>query len=177
MATQTEVASHLDLSQSAVSQLVTEGIFAASERRGGLDVDACRVAYIRRLREQAAGRAPIGDGPADLDLVAERARLAKEQADAQGMRNDVMRGSVVLAADVAAVVGSCCATIRNRLLALPSEKAPAVHQCRTTAEVQGVLTDAIYEALTELSDPEAFKVNPSRAQRRETMKRLRGSAP
>ena len=172
VATQSEVAAHLDLSQPAVSQLVAEGVLPAPAGRAGLDVNACRVAYLRRLREQAAGRMPIGDGPADLDLVAERARLASAQADAQEMRNDVMRGQVVLSADVAAVIGECCATVRNRLLALPSEKAPAVHRCRTVAEVQGVLSDAVREALTELSSPEALTPKPSRAQRKDVLRRL-----
>jgi terminase small subunit / prophage DNA-packing protein len=50
-------------------------------------LDTVRVAYIRRLREQAAGR--YSEGP--LDLVNERARLAKEQADRLEMQNAVTR--------------------------------------------------------------------------------------
>lgn len=43
--------------------------------------------YCYRLREQAAGRATNGD----LDLATERARLAKEQADAVALKNAIAR--------------------------------------------------------------------------------------
>jgi phage terminase Nu1 subunit (DNA packaging protein) len=60
MATQAEVADHLDLTQQAVAKLLSAGHLPRSEGRGSLDLDACRIAYIRRLREQAAGRASEG---------------------------------------------------------------------------------------------------------------------
>jgi hypothetical protein len=97
MATQAEVAEHLDLTQPAVAKLLAAGHLPAAEGRGNLDLEACRVAYIRRLREQAAGRASEGADAEGLDLVAERARLAKEQADAQSMKNARERGELVLA--------------------------------------------------------------------------------
>lgn len=50
-------------------------------------LDDIRVRYIRRLREQAAGRATNGD----LDLATERARLASEQANRVAMINAVSR--------------------------------------------------------------------------------------
>jgi phage terminase Nu1 subunit (DNA packaging protein) len=49
-----------------------------------------RVAYIRRLREQAAGRAAVGD----LDLAGERAALAKAQRERIEMQNAVTRGEL-----------------------------------------------------------------------------------
>lgn len=173
MATQSEIAEHLDLSQQAVSQMIADGVLPTAQARRGLDVKACRIAYVRHLRERAAGRTSDAAAGEGLDLVAERARLAKSQADAQEMRNDVMRGQVVLVSEVAAGVTVVCAAVRNRLLALPSEKAPAIYRCRTAAEVQGVLYAAIHEALTELSSPGAlFDAKPSLARRKETVRRL-----
>lgn len=86
------------------------------------------MAYIRELREQAAGRAAAGD----LDLATERARLAKEQADKVAMQNAVTRGElapVVLieevltkaAAKVAGVFDAIPGVVRRRFPALPSD--------------------------------------------------------
>lgn len=176
MATQSDVAAHLDLSQAAVSQLVNEGVLPTPAGRGGLDLGASRIAYIRRLREQAAGRAPLGDGPVDLDLVRERARLAKGQADAQEMRNDVMRGLVVLVTDVAAIVGRQFSSIRTRLLAIPAERAMRIHQASTVPETQQLLHDAVHDVLTELSTPEAATRQASRGSRRAALQRLQQAA-
>lgn len=149
MAGQNEVAAHLDLSQQAVSQMLAAGILPAGGR-GRLDLVACRVAYIRHLRGVAAGRASAS-GDDDLDLVAERARLAKEQADRLAMQNDMTRGAVVPVAEVAAVVGAEYARVRTRLLAIPAEQAPRIHRCKAPAEVMAVLLEVISEALEELT--------------------------
>ena len=85
MASQKEVARHLSLSQQAVSQLVASGVIPAPTGRGTMDLDQCRVAYITHLREIAAGRS-AGD-PEAPNLVLERARLARAQADAQERKN------------------------------------------------------------------------------------------
>lgn len=162
MATQAEVAAHLDLSQSAVSQMMQAGVLPAPAPRRGLDLAACRVAYVRHLRGVAAGRLsdPTEDG---LDLVAERARLAKEQADAQAMKNDLMRGEVVLVADAVRQVTQDYAAVRTRLLAIPSEAAPRAHACRSTTEVQAVLMAAVCEAMADLTAHEPL--TPARSRR------------
>lgn len=64
MASQAEIARHLDLSQAAVSQLIRDDILPTAPR-GEFDVDACRVAYIRHLRNAASGRSS-GDGEKTL---------------------------------------------------------------------------------------------------------------
>lgn len=77
-------------------------------------LDEVRVRYIRRLREQAAGRAAAGD----LDLAGERARLAKEQADRVAMQNAVTRGElapVQLIEEVLAKAGSRAAKILDTI--------------------------------------------------------------
>lgn len=124
MLTQQDVADHIDLSrQQAAAWLERLGI---NWRVAALD--EIRVAYIRELREQAAGRAAVGD----LDLATERARLAKEQADKVAMQNAVTRGElapVVLieevltkaAAKVAGVFDAIPGVVRRRFPALPSE--------------------------------------------------------
>lgn len=80
--TQTEFGQLVGISQQAVSDLISRGVLA----QGALLSDWLH-AYCLHLREQAAGRASSGD----LDLIQERARLAKEQADKAAMLNARLR--------------------------------------------------------------------------------------
>ena len=59
MATVAELAKHLDLSMARVGQLQLADVLPRSKGRSGLDLDGCRVAYIRHLREAAAGRGDL----------------------------------------------------------------------------------------------------------------------
>lgn len=81
--TQAEIAEHLDVSTRRVRELAVEWGIDSRE----VALGEWRLRYIRKLREEAAGRAATGD----LDLVAERARLAKVQADRIEMQNAVTR--------------------------------------------------------------------------------------
>ncbi len=56
MATQKQVGEHLELSDRSIRYLIARGVLERSGRRK-FDVDACRRAYLRHLREIAAGRA------------------------------------------------------------------------------------------------------------------------
>jgi len=109
----------LDLSQAAVSALMAElGIDwkAAS-------LNEIRVAYIRRLREQAAGRAAVGD----LDLAGERAALAKAQRERIEMQNAVTRGElapVVLIEEVLTKAASKTAGILDAIPGMVRRRVP-----------------------------------------------------
>ena len=52
--------------------------------------------------------------------------------------------------EVAQIVGEQLATVRTRLLALPSEQAPRMTRLKTAAEVEAALREVIVGALTEL---------------------------
>lgn len=149
MATQSEVAAHLGIGQSAVAKLVDMGIFPRTPRRG-LDLDQCRVAYLGRLREEAAGRAAQGDGE-DLDLVTERARLAKEQADRISMENAITRRKVVCSTDVVKILSPLLANLRTRLLAMPSECAVSLANVSSAASAEAIVRRVVIEALNDLS--------------------------
>lgn len=102
---QKEVAAHLDLSDRSVREI---------EARLNLPQDytltAFRIAYIRHLREVAAGRAGTGD----LDLATERAGLAKEQKERVALQNAVTRrelAPVILIEQVLSKAGSKVAGI------------------------------------------------------------------
>ena len=145
MATQGELAAHLGVSGKYVQDLITKGVLQRADR-GKYDLEECRKAYISHLREIAAGRAANGS----LDLGEERARLAKEQADAKEMENAVERGELVYIEDVAKQIGKQTAKVRTKLLSVPTKVAPEAHASATVREVQQIIEDAIVEALNEL---------------------------
>ncbi len=74
------------ISQPAVSDLIKRGVLTEGDA-----VKNWLVSYCSHLREQAAGRAG-SDG--SLDLVSERARLAKEQADKVAFQNAITRNQL-----------------------------------------------------------------------------------
>jgi phage terminase Nu1 subunit (DNA packaging protein) len=95
MATQEQIAEHLDLSKRRVQDLMVEGVL-----RKGADLDQCRVNYIRYLRSNASGQ-HTGATPI---LADGRARLVKLQGDKVELELAELRGEVVRADDVARVM-------------------------------------------------------------------------
>lgn len=99
------------MSQQAASQMLAEiGVDWKT-----VSLDEIRVAYIRRLREMAAGRAAAGD----LDLATERARLAREQADKIAMQNAVTRGELTPTVVLEQVLAGAATKIAGILDAIP----------------------------------------------------------
>lgn len=145
MATLAEVGTHLQMDMRTVKNLVDKGVITKQDR-AQYDLETVRREYILHIREVAAGRAKVGD----LDLQAERARLAKEQADAKEMENAIERGELVYIEDVAKQVEGQMTKVRTKMLAIPTKYAPELHTLATAREVQLVLEEAITEALNEL---------------------------
>lgn len=146
MATLQQVAAHLGVSTKTVQDLLANGVIQ-KQARGEYDLDQCLKAYISRLREMAASR--VGNG--DLNLTDERARLAKEQADAKEMENAITRGDLVYIEDVAKRVEQSLAKVRTRLLAIPTKVAPEAAAADDPKEVQTLIERQIVEALNELA--------------------------
>jgi phage terminase Nu1 subunit (DNA packaging protein) len=99
---QTVVAEVVGVSKQAISAMVQEGKLPECKTMGEMIA-----AYCERLRDQAAGR--LGDEAGGLDLVQERAALAREQRIAQKMKNDVASGEyapIGLLSDVLGVASS-----------------------------------------------------------------------
>ena len=158
---QKEIAEHIDLSQPAVSGLMD---------RLGIDwktstIDEIRVAYIRHLREQAAGRAASGD----LDLATERARLAKEQADKVAMQNAVTRGDLApvvmieevltkTAARIAGIFDAIPGLVRRRVPSLRAEEIDLI-----AAEIARVRNVVAGMSLADLNDDQAAVLDSDNA--------------
>lgn len=146
MATMGDCAAHLFMSERRFQEFINSGV-VTKQGRGAYDLDVVREQYIRHLREQAAGRTSEGD----LDLTEERARLAKEQADAQEMKNAVMRGELLPIGLVKATWGKVLSEFRTRILGVPSVAAPRILPGMKTAEVEAVIRDHVDDALSVLS--------------------------
>ncbi len=97
--------------------------------------------------------------PDALDLTAERARLAKAQADDREMKNDLARGELITVAEFHLMVTAAFARVRAKLLALPSKMAPWVMSAKTAAEAQAMLRDTVHDALNELAATNAAGVS------------------
>ena len=148
MAKLSEIAAHLGLSVTRVSQLMTADILPKAPR-GKHDLGACRTGYLEHLREVAAGRgSKDGSG---LDLVAERARLAAAQAEKCERENKIADGKFLEVATFHLMVTSAFRRVRSKLLALPSKMAPLMVGAKTPAEAHGILKTEIYAALNELA--------------------------
>lgn len=149
MATQAEFGRHVGITQQAVADLVARKIIEQTGR-GKLDLDAARISYCAHLRSVAGNKS--GDPEADLDLTAERARKAKEEADKLEMQNAQMRGELLARDDVTAAVVGAFARVRARLIGVPSKVAPVVVSMEAPAEAEAAIRGAVYEALKELAD-------------------------
>ena len=86
-----------------------------------------------------------------MDIEEARRRKLVAEAVMAEADADQRLAKLILVEDAEELFGAECATVRTRLLALPSNWAPAVHRCKTVAEVYSILEKAVIEALEDLS--------------------------
>jgi phage terminase Nu1 subunit (DNA packaging protein) len=142
MSTQNEIALHLDLSARSVRDLQAAGLF-----RLGASLDEARTAYIRKLREEAAGRSTSNG----LNLANERALLARAQTEKTELEIAVKKEELISLAEAERGWCSLVGAFRAKMLILPSRASIAVLN-RSEKEAERILTDMVYEALAELSN-------------------------
>lgn len=160
-----------NIAETVVSAVDLAGLLGISERRvrelrdrrvipdngrGRYELGVAIPAYCAHQRAVAAGHRGEGEDGEVLDLTAERARKAKEEADRLEMQNAQMRGELLARADVDAAVIEDYSRVRARLLNIPSKVAPLVAAVTEPREAEGMVKRAINEALQELSDPDAL---------------------
>ena len=173
-ATQSDVAMVVGVSQQAISALVTEG-----KLQGDGTLGEVLQAYCQRLRLQAAGR--MGDEVGGLDLVQERAALAREQREGQAIKNAVARkefAPVGLLADVLGMAASAVVDrfdqlegqLRKACPDLPDDAKTAVQSViaaarnewiRSTERLVTEAIDAMLAAQDEDDTPELFEEDAS----------------
>ena len=143
-------------SNAALARVVglTERTIAGKKGQGSLPVRDGKIdlAALIRLGMGAAASGHSGADGEDLDLNAERARKAKEEADKLEMQNAQMRGELLARDDVNAAVVGAFARVRARLIGVPSKVAPVVVSMEAPAEAEAAIRGAVYEALKELAE-------------------------
>jgi phage terminase Nu1 subunit (DNA packaging protein) len=91
MATQREVADHLDLSVKRVSELIRDGILPSKQGRSPLNIDVCRVAYISYLRKLGGYHKRSGTG----DIAEEKTKLTAAQARKAELEVEELEGNLI----------------------------------------------------------------------------------
>ncbi len=127
MATQLEVAAHLDLGDRQIRNLIADGVIPGSKGHGGLDLDACRLAYIRYVRGMGSGQVKpeVPDDSEGIDplaearLTQERLRLTSAQAEGQELKNEVTKRRSVPTAFATFVLSRLAAEVGSILDTLP----------------------------------------------------------
>ncbi len=135
----------LAISPAALSDLKKRGI-AVRFGHDAYDLGATVSAYVAHLRGVASAR---GGEEHVLALTTERARLAKEQADAQALKNAALRGEMVSAQEVSQEWAGVLRQVRARILSVPSRLRAALPQIGP-AEVAAIDRE-IRTALEELA--------------------------
>lgn len=107
------------------------------------------------------GRASESEADEPLDLTAQRARLAKFQADKTELEVSVLRGDLIPGEIVKATWEDYIAAVRAKLVGLPSTAAPRVAG-GSLREVELELRDLVYQALAELKDYDPGDYQPGR---------------
>lgn len=103
---QAEFAQIVGISEARVSTLISEGVLTKGD-----NAHSWLLGYCDRLRDMAAGRHSAGG----LDLVQERAALARSQREAQELKNAVARGEFAPIGLLADVLGEASSAVVDRM--------------------------------------------------------------
>lgn len=112
-ATQAEIAAILGVTQPTVSNWMTEGKLPAAGT-----LHQVVLAYCQRLRDQAVGR--LGAGLGELDLVQERAALARQQRIGIEIKNAVLASQFASVATMEGVLQLVSGSIARQFDLLPA---------------------------------------------------------
>jgi phage terminase Nu1 subunit (DNA packaging protein) len=134
------------MSPPRVSRFLKTGVIPTTAA-GKVPMPDALHALIEHLSEVAAGR---GGRHGVGDLTAERARLAKEQADGHALKNAIARGEYLAADTVRDDWDSAAGGVRSAMLAIPSTL-PLMLPHLTRFDLE-VIDRAIRDALTALAD-------------------------
>ena len=149
MATNIEVAEHLDCSPEWVSRLKSQNILPSAPGKS-MNIDQCRIAYINYLRTKARMTSNTDDGT----ITEHKTRLTSAQADKAEMEVQVLSSSLIRADEVRSTWTEFVSNVRAKLLNLPAKLAHQVVGLEHYAEAEELLTNEIYETLNELAKSE-----------------------
>ena len=142
-----------DLSRLSISQLATA---TGRDRRtivkalAGLEPSSKR-GRAKVYKAQAALE-HIYLGQERLSLADEQARLASERADAEYLKNAQLRGNLISPDSTDRALIALATVVSSRLQSLGTRTAPALAAERSRAKCQGIVDEAVADALLELAD-------------------------
>lgn len=130
------------MSERRFRELLDAGIFE-KQPKGKYDPDVVRVAYIRHLREAAAGRArdTLGNNKDRIDAA--NAEMA--EMDLAERKHELIRAD-----DVEAALTDAIANMKAKLLSLPNTIAPIVKP-ESPDEAEKIIREKVNEALEEIA--------------------------
>lgn len=142
VATAVDLAGLWGITRQAVNTLARRRIITRTGR--GFDRDESTRRYCAHLRELATGR---GAEAAIASATAERARLAKAQADAQEVKNTALRGAMLDAGAVEREWSDILRSVRAAMLAVPPRAAQRLPHltAHDVAELDREVRDALNE--------------------------------
>jgi len=148
MATQREVAEHLDLSVKRVSELIRDGVLPSKMGKSPLNMDVCRIAYISYLRKLGGYHKRSGTG----DIAEEKTKLTAAQARKAELEVEQLEGNLIPAQLVQDTWVEYVSNARAKLIALPTRIAHQVISVDNYAEAEQVIKERVHEALDELAN-------------------------
>jgi len=122
MASQKEVADHLDISTSRVRQLILNGVIPDHKGPGGYDLDVCRLAYIRYLR--GVNKGTVRNWEAEGEELPDddyRAKLEQEKWRQARRENDLAEGNLAPIGLLQAAISATAAQMMPICESLPLE--------------------------------------------------------
>lgn len=134
------------MTRQRLTDMVSRGIIPRSGKGQFPHPSAIR-SYIEHLERVAAGRGGEAGG---LELTAERARLAKEQADGQAIKNAVQRGELIEASLVERRWSDILSGLRAKMLAVPTDVSQTLPHL-TRFDIDSI-DRVIRDALTEVAE-------------------------
>lgn len=143
------VADWLGISAQAISDLASRGVIAKNAHNSW-DLKATVTAYTAHMREVAAGRK--ADAAQALDLVQERAALARAQREHQEMRNAERAGALLPRAVVDQAIADTFTRVRAALLRIPTKATTRPQDMATPNGIRHTLDHLVRDALNELAD-------------------------
>lgn len=142
------IAKLLRLTERRVQQLSKEGIIPRAER-GRYELAPAMQGYIGYLQERAA---PIPSEDGAPDLMKEKARKTKFEADIAEMEAAKMGGTLVAAEDMKAALDLVFTEVKSKLLNnAPTKIASRAKTAKTQAAIKKIVKEELAAALLKLS--------------------------
>jgi phage terminase Nu1 subunit (DNA packaging protein) len=153
-ATGTAIARLTGLSESRVSKMKGMNVWSAV-----MTLQEANHSVIKWLGKRAAGHI----SEQGLDLVQERAALARENRETAALKNAELRGDLVRVDEIRRAIFTASRGIRNSLQTIPDRVSLPITGMTDVHEIHQLIDDEIHQVLSNMNENLAInkhKVNP-----------------